>query len=479
MTTKKTSTPGSGKLWGGRFDGATDPTVERFSASVHFDRALAQYDIRGSIAHARMLADTGLIPQADAEALVDGLNTIGNQIERNEFVFDPALEDIHMNIEARLHEEIGPVAGRLHTGRSRNDQVATDLALYLKDACQAAQLGLLELQQILIERAADHIDTILPGYTHLQRAQPVRLAHHWLAFVEVLGRDRQRFSDARARLSHCPLGAGAIAGSTLPLDREHTAKALGFSAPTANSMDTVSSRDIALEVMADTAICMINLSRMAEEWVIWSSTEFGFMELADAYSTGSSLMPQKKNPDVPELVRGKSGRAVGNLVSLLTTMKGLPLSYNRDMQEDKEPLFDSVSTLRDSIEVMSGALATARIHHEKMSEAAQDPMLLATDLAETLVREGVPFREAHEVVGRIVAHCVGTRSDLRSLSETELQGFHSAFPSDARTLLDLERSFSERNLIGGTARNRVESALTHARADLEAARAKLEAEAEQ
>ena len=477
MTTKKTSTPGSGKLWGGRFDGATDPTVERFSASVHFDRALAQYDIRGSIAHARMLADTGLIPQSDADALVDGLRAIGNQIERDEFVFDPALEDIHMNIEARLHEEIGPVAGRLHTGRSRNDQVATDLALYLKDACRAAQLGLLELQQILVERAAEHIDTILPGYTHLQRAQPVRLAHHWLAFVEVLGRDRHRFSDARARLSHCPLGAGAIAGSTLPLDREHTAKALGFSAPTANSMDTVSSRDIALEVMADTAICMINLSRMAEEWVIWSSSEFGFMELADAYSTGSSLMPQKKNPDVPELVRGKSGRAVGNLVSLLTTMKGLPLSYNRDMQEDKEPLFDSVSTLRDSIEVMSGALATARINHEAMSEAAQDPMLLATDLAETLVREGVPFREAHEVVGRIVAHCVGTGSDLRSLSESELQGFHSAFPSDAGTLLDLERSFSERKLVGGTAKNRVESALTQARAELEAARAELEAEA--
>lgn len=474
MTTKKTKTPGSDKLWGGRFDGATDPTVERFSASVHFDRALAQYDIRGSIAHARMLAHANLIPQADADALVGGLEAIRDQIERDEFVFDPALEDIHMNIEARLHEEIGPVAGRLHTGRSRNDQVATDLALYLKDACHAAQLGLLELQQILIERASEHIDTILPGYTHLQRAQPVRLAHHWLAYVEVLGRDRERFADAQARLSHCPLGAGAIAGSTLPLDREHSAQALGFSAPTANSMDTVSSRDIALEVMADTAICMINLSRMAEEWVIWSSSEFGFMELADAYSTGSSLMPQKKNPDVPELVRGKSGRAVGNLVSLLTTMKGLPLSYNRDMQEDKEPLFDSVSTLRDSIEVMSGALATAQIRSERMAAAAQDPMLLATDLAETLVREGVPFREAHEVVGRIVAHCVGTGSDLRGLSQSELQGFHPAFPSEASVLLDLERSFSERNLVGGTAKERVQSALDEASAKLETARAVLE-----
>ena len=475
MASKKNKTAGSGKLWGGRFDGATDPTVERFSASVHFDRALAQYDIRGSIAHARMLAETGLIPHADADALVAGLEAIGEKIERGEFVFDPALEDIHMNIESRLTEEIGPVAGRLHTGRSRNDQVATDLALYLKDACRAAQLGLLELQQILVARAEEHVDTILPGYTHLQRAQPVRLAHHWLAYVEVLGRDRQRFADAHARLSHCPLGAGAIAGSTLPLDREHSARALGFSAPTANSMDTVSSRDIALEVMAHTAICMINLSRMAEEWVIWSSTEFGFLELADAYSTGSSLMPQKKNPDVPELVRGKSGRAVGNLVSLLTTMKGLPLSYNRDMQEDKEPLFDSVSTLRDSVEVMSGALATARIHTDRMAEAAQDSMLLATDLAETLVREGVPFREAHEVVGRIVAHCVQTSSDLRSLSRSELQDFHSAFPSDAGVLLDLERSFSERNLVGGTAKSRVEGALAEARSQLEAARAELEA----
>ncbi|MEE3327329.1 MAG: argininosuccinate lyase [Myxococcota bacterium] len=476
MASKKTNPSGSDKLWGGRFDGATDPTVERFSASVHFDRALAQYDIRGSIAHARMLAETGLIPRTDADALVAGLESIGSQIEREEFVFDPALEDIHMNIEARLHEEIGPVAGRLHTGRSRNDQVATDLALYLKDACRAAQLGLLELQHILVERAAEHVETILPGYTHLQRAQPVRLAHHWLAFVEVLGRDRERFADAASRLGHCPLGAGAIAGSTLPLDREHTAQALGFSAPTANSMDSVSSRDIALEVMADTAICMINLSRMAEEWVIWSSSEFGFMELADAYSTGSSLMPQKKNPDVPELVRGKSGRAVGNLVSLLTTMKGLPLSYNRDMQEDKEPLFDSVSTLRDSVEVMSGALATARIHGDRMSEAAQDPMLLATDLAETLVREGVPFREAHEVVGRIVAHCVNTASDLRSLSQSELQDFHSAFPSEARVLLDLERSFSERSLVGGTSKQRVEGALAEARSRLEAARAELEAD---
>ncbi|MAI78183.1 MAG: argininosuccinate lyase [Deltaproteobacteria bacterium] len=478
MAKTKTNQPGSEsnseKLWGGRFDGATDPTVERFSASVHFDRALARYDIRGSIAHAQMLAASDLIPNEDAEALVAGLTSIQNQIDADEFEFDPALEDVHMNIETRLHEQIGAVAGRLHTGRSRNDQVATDLALYLKDACQAAQLGVLELQLILIERAKEHIDTILPGYTHLQRAQPVRLAHHWLAYVELLSRDRQRFFDARNRLSHCPLGAGAIAGSTLPLDRSHTAEALGFTAPTRNSMDSVSSRDMALEIMADTAICMINLSRMAEEWVIWSSTEFSFMELADAYSTGSSLMPQKKNPDVPELVRGKSGRTVGNLVSLLTTMKGLPLSYNRDMQEDKEPLFDSVSTLRDCLEVMSGALATAHINVERMAEAAQDPMLLATDLAEALVREGVPFREAHEVVGRIVAHCVKTGADLQHLSHADLSEFHSAFSSGAETLLDLERSFAERTLVGGTARERVQQAISETESELIEARKAVE-----
>ncbi|MFP6639405.1 MAG: argininosuccinate lyase, partial [Myxococcota bacterium] len=466
MARRKPVEPGSEqntrKPWGGRFDEATDPVVERFSASIHFDRALARYDIRVSIAHALMLADSGLLSPADAEILVAGLEEIGVEIQEDRFPFDPALEDIHMNIEVRLRERVGPVAGRLHTGRSRDDQVATDLALYLRDACGAAQRGLLDLQQILVDRATEHIDTVLPGYTHLQRAQPVRLAHHWLAHLEGLARDRQRFADAARRLDQCPLGAGALAGSTLPIDRRHTAEALGFAGPTRNSLDSVSSRDLALEVMAATAICMINLSRMAEEWVIWSSSEFGFMELADAYSTGSSLMPQKKNPDVPELVRGKSGRAVGNLVSLLTTMKGLPLSYNRDMQEDKEPLFDSMATLRDCLLVMTGALATAQIHVDRMAQAASDPMLLATDLAEALVREGVPFREAHEAVGQIVGHCVQSGSDLTRLSQTELSEFHPAFPSDAATILDLERSMSERNMVGGTARERVVEALAEA-----------------
>jgi len=467
---------GTRKPWGGRFSEATDPTVERFSASVHFDRALAGYDLRGSVAQARMLAHAGLISAEDGDALVAGLEEIRDELERGELPLRPELEDIHMNIEARLGEKIGPVAGKLHTGRSRNDQVALDLALYLRDACAATELGLLELRGVLVERAAEHVDTLLPGYTHLQRAQPVRLAHHWLAYVAMLGRDAGRFRDCRRRIDASPLGAGAMAGSTLPLDRGHTAAALGFAGPTRNSMDTVSSRDAAMEFLAAGAIAMVHLSRLAEELVVWSSSEFGFVELADAYSTGSSLMPQKKNPDVPELVRGKTGRAVGNLVSLLTTMKGLPLTYNRDMQEDKEPIFDSAATLRDALEVMAGSVATLRVDAARMRAAADDPLLLATDLAEVLVREGVPFREAHEAVGKVVGHCAREGTSLRSLDRAALQRFHERFPAGADELLDLDRSVEQRTLVGGTARARVEEALAEARAALERERDELPAE---
>jgi len=470
------SAPQGRKLWAGRFSEATNPVVERFSASVHFDQALARYDIRGSIAHARMLAKTGLIPETDADLLVAGLTEIESEISEGRFPFDPALEDIHMNIEASLRERLGEVAGRLHTGRSRNDQVATDLALYLRDAARAARLGLLEFREVLVARAAEHLDTVLPGYTHLQRAQPVRLAHHWLAFVEMLGRDAQRFSDLGKRLVRSPLGSGALAGSTLPLDRHDTAASLGFEGPSANSMDAVASRDTALEFLSAVAISMVHLSRLAEELVIWSTAEFAFVELADAYSTGSSLMPQKKNPDVPELVRGKTGRVIGNLVSLLTTMKGLPLTYNRDLQEDKEPIFDSAATLRDSLEVMSGTLATLVVNVEAMQTAASDSLLLATDLAEILVREGVPFRDAHEAVGRIVGHCERKQLDLRDLSQQEMRSFHSAFPGSGSELLDLDRSLEARSLPGGTARATVKGALEAASAELEALRAELENE---
>ncbi len=458
--------PPRSKPWGGRFRQATDAAVERFTASIHFDKALATHDVRSSMAHVRMLHRQGLVDASDEARLLAGLESIARELESGTFPLDPALEDIHMNIEARLRDRVGEAAGRLHTGRSRNDLVATDLLLYLRDASRAARRGLLELRRTLAARAREHVDTVLPGYTHLQRAQPVRLAHHWLAFCEMLGRDGDRFRDLGRRLALSPLGSGALAGSTLPLDRDDTARALGFDGPSRNSMDAVASRDCALEFLSAAAIAMVHLSRLAEELVLWSTAEFAFIELSDAYTTGSSLMPQKKNPDVPELVRGKAGRAVGNLVALLTVMKGLPLTYNRDMQEDKEPVFDSASTLRDSLEVMEGAIATLWVDADRMREAAGDPLLLATDLAEALVREGVPFREAHEAVGRLVAHCVEKESDLRSLSREDLRAFHPAFPAAAGELASLERALESRDLPGATARGRVQGALARAEAEI-------------
>ena len=455
------------KLWGGRFGEETHPTVERFTASVHFDCALARYDLRGSIAHAQMLGRTGIIAAADAARLVRGLESLVVDLEAGQLTWDAAHEDVHMNLEAQLQQRIGDLAGVLHSGRSRNDQVATDLQLYLRDAAHAARRGLLGLRRGLWRRAAEHVDTVLPGYTHLQRAQPVRLAHHWLAYVEMLGRDAGRFRDLAQRLAHCPLGAGALAGSTLPLDREHCATALGFTAPSRNSMDAVASRDGALEFLAACAIAMVQLSRLAEELVLWSSAEFGFLELSDGFSTGSSLMPQKKNPDVPELVRGKAGRVIGDLVALLAVLKGLPLTYNRDLQEDKEPLFDAAATLGDSLEVLTGAVATLRVHGDAMRRAASDSTLLATDLAEILVREGVAFREAHHVVGRVVAHCQATGRDLRSLDRVELRSFHDAFPADAAELLDLEAALERRSGTGQTARARVREALDQAETELQ------------
>jgi argininosuccinate lyase len=466
------------KLWGGRFEQATDAAVERFTASIHFDRALAHYDLRVSRAHAHMLERAGLISREDGEAIRTGLDRIAGEIEDGTFPLDPALEDIHMNVEARLRDLVGEPAGRLHTGRSRNDQVATDLQLYLRDAAAAAERGLLFLRRTLVERARTQVDTVLPGYTHLQRAQPVRLAHHWLAFVEMFGRDGARFRDLRGRLADSPLGSGALAGSSLPLDRDETARALGFERPAPNSMDAVSARDGAMEFLAASAIAMVHLSRLAEEMVLWSTAEFGFIELADAFATGSSLMPQKKNPDVPELVRGKTGRAIGNLVALLTVMKGLPLTYNRDMQEDKEPVFDSAATLRSSLDVMTGAIATLRIDSERMAGAAEDPLLLATDLAEALVRAGVAFREAHEAVGRVVGHCVREGLDLRSLSRDDLRAFHPGFPAGASELLSLERALEARSLPGGPARENVEAALDRADEEIRSRLLALEEEEE-
>jgi len=465
MTTAKNSAT---RPWGGRLRQAADQAALRFGASIAFDRALARYDLRVSAAHARMLRRAGIVSAEDAAAIAAGLEEIRGEIESGRFPYDEALEDIHMNVEARLRQKIGAAAGRLHSGRSRNDQVATDLALYLRDGCAAARRGIAELRGVLLARASEHMDTVLPGYTHLQRAQPVRLAHHWLAFERMLARDSARFADAAHRLRHSPLGAGALAGSTLPLDRDFAARELGFHAPSANSMDSVASRDCALEFLAHAAICMVHLSRLAEELVLWSSSEFGFVELADSHATGSSLMPQKKNPDVPELVRGKSGRAIGNLVALLTTMKGLPLAYNRDMQEDKEPLFDSARTLGDSLSVMASALDSLQVNAQRMAAAAADPLLLATDLVEALVREGVPFREAHAAVGRLVAHCLEAGLDLLRLDRAALQNFHPAFPADAGVLLNLERALESRAMPGATARSSVSAALKAAESELAA-----------
>jgi argininosuccinate lyase len=455
------------KPWGGRFRSGTDPALESFASSVHFDRELAPQDLRGSIAHARMLARQGILTRDESEGLVAGLRQIERELASGEFVLDPRLEDVHMNVERRLHEIVGPLAGKLHTGRSRNDQVATDFLLWLREHAIVVRRALLGLRAALVERAGNEIDVVLPGYTHLQRAQPVRLAHHWLAHYEALSRDDGRLRDARARMSGAPLGAGALAGSTLPLDREGVAAELGFERPAANSIDAVSARDAALELLAALAIAAVHLSRLSEELVLWSTTEFGFVELDDAFATGSSLMPQKKNPDVAELVRGKTGRVVGDLVSLLVTLKGLPLAYNRDLQEDKKPVFDAVETVRASLEVLAAALRSLRVRGEAMAAAAADPLLLATDLAEHLVVRGVPFREAHEVVGRLVASTLERGVRLDALSREELVRFHPMLDLDPRAFFSVERSLESRALVGGPARGQVQRAVEQARRQLE------------
>jgi len=461
------------KTWGGRFAGRTSEEMERFSASVHFDRALWREDVRGSIAHARMLGSQGILSKDESEALIRGLEQIAGELERGELELDPALEDIHTNIEKRLGELAGPLAGKLHTGRSRNDQVATDLALWLREQLGSVRDALGELRWALAERAAREIDVVLPGYTHLQRAQPVRLAHHWLAYCEMLARDDGRLRDARARICASPLGSGALAGSTLPLDREGTARELGFERPTRNSLDAVASRDGALEVLAALSILMVNLSRLCEELVLWSSSEFHFIEFDDAFATGSSLMPQKKNPDAAELVRGKSGRVIGDLMSLLVAVKGLPLAYNRDLQEDKEPIFDAVATARDCLSLLAGVISSLRVDTQAMGRAAADPMLLATDLADHLVQAGVPFREAHGIVGRVVAHALERGVPLDRLARAELAGFHPALELDPADFFSVERSLEARRMPGGPSRAAIEAALSAVRAELRALREEL------
>jgi len=446
----------SEKLWGGRFDSPTDAGVERFTASIHFDRALARFDLRGSAAHARMLASVGLISADDERALREGLAEIGAQIDAGRFPFDAALEDIHMNIESRLREIVGgETAGRLHTGRSRNDQVATDLALYLREVSTAAERGILELRSILVERAAEHIDTVLPGYTHLQKAQPIRYAHYLLAYYEMLDRDRQRFLDGFQRVNVMPLGSGALAGTNYPINREELAEDLGFPAVTENSLDAVSDRDGAIEFLSAAGLLMMHLSRFSEEMVLWSTDEFGLIDLPDDFCTGSSLMPQKKNPDVPELIRAKTGRVYGHLVALLTVMKGLPLAYNRDLQEDKEAVFDTADTIRDVLTVLTELVHGIEVHREAAERAARTGFLLATDLADYLVDKGLPFRQAHEIVGRIVRDFLDHHKDFAQIALKDLQKFSDRFQKDVLDYLDLEASLERKKSTGSTARKRI------------------------
>ncbi|MBI2458854.1 MAG: argininosuccinate lyase, partial [candidate division NC10 bacterium] len=389
------------KPWGGRFEAETHGQVEAFTASIHFDQRLAPHDIAGSIAHARMLQKCGILSKAEVDAIVAGLEEILKEIERGEFRTDPALEDIHMHIERRLVEKIGDVGGKLHTARSRNDQVALDLRLYLREAIGKIRDQIRSLQEALVAEAEVHLGTVMPGYTHLQRAQPILLAHHLLAYFEMFQRDRDRFADCLTRVNVLPLGAGALAGTTLPIDRAYVAKLLNFPKVAANSVDAVADRDFAVEFLAGCAVLAMHVSRLAEELVLWASAEFGFIELPDAFATGSSMMPQKKNPDVAELARGKAGRVYGSLLALLTMLKGLPLSYNRDLQEDKEPVFDAVDTIRQTLDVLPPMLKAIKFRPERMRAAAAEGFLNATDLAEYLVTKGVPFREAHDTVGRI------------------------------------------------------------------------------
>jgi argininosuccinate lyase len=435
-------------MWKGRFSQPTSQLVQSYGESVSFDWRLYAHDIRGSIAQSKGLLKAGIITADEQAAIEKGLLEIRHEIETGNFEFKEALEDVHMNIESELTKRIGPAGAKLHTARSRNDQVATDVRLYTRDAVQEIVALIQSLQRALIEAAERSGGAVVPGYTHLQRGQPVLFAHHLLAYVEMLGRDSSRLEDASKRLNVSPLGSGALAGSTIILDREFMAQELGFSGVTQNSMDAVSDRDFAAEVLFDIALCGVHLSRLSEDVILWCSAEFGFISLSDAHTTGSSLMPQKKNPDVAELTRGKSGRLVGNLMALLTLLKGLPMTYNRDMQEDKEPLFDSIDTIKAALAVFAEMIAGMEVNETRTRAATSDPMLLATDLADYLVNHGVPFRSAHEVIGKLVAHSLADKVAFADIPLAKYQEFSPAFEGDLFACLNLETALAARKGIG-------------------------------
>ncbi|HBW37484.1 argininosuccinate lyase [Desulfosporosinus sp. BICA1-9] len=437
------------KLWGGRFEKTTDALVEDFHSSIRFDQRLYKQDIQGSIAHARMLGSVGVISEEEAKDLIEGLAGILDDIQTGKVEFEIGAEDIHMNVEKLLTERIGQVGKKLHTGRSRNDQVALDLRLYLRVEIDQTKVLVEKLLYTLLNLAEEHLETWMPGYTHMQKAQPITMAHHMMAYVQMFLRDLDRLKDTRKRLNFSPLGSGAMAGTTFPLDREKAAFELGFEGVTLNSLDGVSDRDFALEFLAAASIMMMHLSRMCEELVLWSSGEFQFISMDDAYSTGSSIMPQKKNPDVAELVRGKTGRVYGDLVALLTVMKGLPLAYNKDMQEDKEPVFDTVDTIQKCLLIVEPMLRTMQIHRDTLSRGAKGGFTNATDLADYLAKKGLPFREAHELVGRIVLHCSKQEIGLEDLSLSDYQALSPIFEEDLFEAIGIEFCVRARKLKGG------------------------------
>jgi argininosuccinate lyase len=443
------------KLWGGRFRSETADSVVAFTASIAVDSRLYRHDIMGSIAHAKMLAKQRIIPSRDARKIVRGLEAIQREIDSGKFAFSPADEDIHMNIERRLTELIGPAGGKLHTARSRNDQVALDMRLYLRDEVKIITASLHALQLELAKSAKKYLDVIMPGYTHLQRAQPVLFSHHLLAYFDMFERDRERLAGCLERINVLPLGSGALAGTTFPIDRRYVAKLLGFPRVSKNSIDAVSDRDFLLEFLASSSILFVHLSRLADELVLWSTQEFGFVELPDGYCTGSSMMPQKKNPDVLELVRGKTGRVFGHLQALLTIMKGLPLAYNRDLQEDKVPLFDTADTVKASVKIMREIVAGMKVMPERMLDAAQDGLMNATDLADYLAARGLPFRAAHQVVGRVVQFCMTKAKRIEELSLAELRRFSDRIEKDVYEYLSADAAVDRRRASGGTARKNV------------------------
>lgn len=454
------------KLWGGRFDGKNEEWIDVFGASIAFDQKLAKQDLIGSLAHVKMLVKTGILSTEEGQQIIQGLENLQVKLANNELQFTVQNEDVHLNMETFLHETIGPVAGKLHTARSRNDQVATDMHLYLKEILQQVIEKLTELRLVLVEKAETHIETILPGYTHLQHAQPISFAHHLMAYYQMFTRDQQRFTENIQRTDLSPLGAAALAGTTFPIDRQFAARELGFSQIYQNSLDAVSDRDFILEFLSNASILMMHLSRLCEEIILWCSHEYQFVELTDTFSTGSSIMPQKKNPDMAELIRGKTGRVYGNLVGLLTVMKGLPLAYNKDLQEDKEGMFDTAETILSSLAIMSGMIATMKVNKEKMLASTQKDFSNATELADYLASKGIPFRQAHEIVGKLVLQCIQNGYYLQDIPLNEYQAITPLIEEDIYEKLDAYTAVKRRHSLGGTGFDQVKSQIELAKQHL-------------